>query len=220
MIGAGARVGEVFAHSLDVAPEEGAGSGVVLTVDDLRGARRRKAPQRRVIIVCAQRRTTPGSSVTRSVERLMLRRFRLSRDPVGRSREIVQNDAEHACSGGGEGTTGSMPKRELERIDTPLRVIACGRLRRGGMPRGRGGQDRVDAVAGATSATHRTQTFSWDRTDHLGQLGADGTCRAYFEVTEANAAGPHHETLEKGPTAVTLPASGASFEGLELVFQP
>jgi hypothetical protein len=82
-------------------------------------------------------------------------------------------------------------------------------------------QDRVDAVTGATSAAHRTHGVSWDCTDHQGQPVPDGSYRVYFEVTEANAAGPNHfETFEKGSTAVTLQASVASFEGIELVFQP
>lgn len=82
-------------------------------------------------------------------------------------------------------------------------------------------QDRVDAVTGATSATHRTHVVSWDCTDHEGQLVPDGSYRVYFEVTEANAAGPNHfETFEKGSAAATLQASAASFEGIELTFQP
>lgn len=82
-------------------------------------------------------------------------------------------------------------------------------------------QDRVDAVTGATSATHRTHLVAWDCTDHHGQLVPDGTYRVYFEVTEANAAGPSHfETFEKGATAVTLRATQDNFEGIELGFQP
>jgi hypothetical protein len=82
-------------------------------------------------------------------------------------------------------------------------------------------QDRVDAVTGATSATHRTHLVSWDCTDHQGQLVPDGTYRVHFEVTEANAAGPNHfETFEKGATAVALQANAANFQGIELAFQP
>jgi hypothetical protein len=82
-------------------------------------------------------------------------------------------------------------------------------------------QDRVDAVTGATSATHRTHLVSWDCTDHQGQLVPDGTYRVYFEVTEANAAGPNHfETFEKGSTAVALQANATNFQGIELAFQP
>jgi hypothetical protein len=82
-------------------------------------------------------------------------------------------------------------------------------------------QDRVDAVTGATSATHRTHVVSWDCTDHRGQVVPDGSYRVYFEVTEANAAGPNHfEAFEKGSTAVTSRASATSFEGIELAFQP
>jgi hypothetical protein len=82
-------------------------------------------------------------------------------------------------------------------------------------------QDRVDAVTGATSATHRTHVVSWDCTDHQGQLVPDGSYRVYFEVTEANAAGPNHfETFEKGAAAVTLQASATNFAGIELAFQP
>jgi hypothetical protein len=82
-------------------------------------------------------------------------------------------------------------------------------------------QDRVDAVTGATSATHRTHVVSWDCTDHQGQLVPDGSYRVYFEVTEANAAGPNHfETFDKGAAAVTLQASATNFQGIELAFQP
>jgi hypothetical protein len=82
-------------------------------------------------------------------------------------------------------------------------------------------QDRVDAVTGATTATHRTHLVSWDCTDHQGQLVPDGTYRVYFEVTEANAAGPNHfETFDKGSTAVTLQANATNFQGIELTFQP
>lgn len=84
-----------------------------------------------------------------------------------------------------------------------------------------GSGGRVDAVTGATSAAHRTHVVSWDCTDHQGQRVPDGSYRVYFEVTEANAAGPNHfETFEKGSTAVTLQASVTNFEGIELVFQP
>jgi hypothetical protein len=82
-------------------------------------------------------------------------------------------------------------------------------------------QDRVDAVTGATSATHRTHLVSWDCTDHQGQLVPDGTYRVYFEVTEANAAGPNHfETFEKSSTTVALRANTTNFQGIELAFQP
>lgn len=81
--------------------------------------------------------------------------------------------------------------------------------------------DRVDAVTGATVATHRAHLVSWDCTDYLGRLAPDGSYRVYFEVTEANAAGPNHfETFEKGPTPVALQASAPSFEGIVLSFQP
>lgn len=82
-------------------------------------------------------------------------------------------------------------------------------------------QDRVDAVTGATVTTHRTHVVSWDCTNHQGELVPDGNYRVYFEMTEANGAGPNHfETFAKGPTPVTLQASASSFEGIALDFQP
>jgi hypothetical protein len=81
--------------------------------------------------------------------------------------------------------------------------------------------DRVDAVTGATQATHRAHLVSWDCTNHLGEPVPDGSYRVYFEVTEANAAGPNHfETFEKGPTAATLQASAPSFADIALSFTP
>jgi len=72
-----------------------------------------------------------------------------------------------------------------------------------------------------SAATHRTHLVSWDCTDHQGQVVPDGSYRVYFEVTEANAAGPNHfETFEKGSAAATLQANVTNFEGIELVFQP
>ena len=82
-------------------------------------------------------------------------------------------------------------------------------------------QDRVDAVTGATAPSHRTHAVSWDCTNYAGELVPDGSYRVYFEVTEANAAGPNHfETFEKGAEPVSLQASVTNFEGIALSFQP
>ncbi|HTV25550.1 MAG TPA: DUF2271 domain-containing protein [Polyangiaceae bacterium] len=85
-----------------------------------------------------------------------------------------------------------------------------------GVPR-----DRVDAVTGATQPAHSTHRVAWDCTDHRGQLVPDGPYRVYFEMTEANAAGPNHfEAFEKGSTPVTREASAQNFADIVLSFQP
>ncbi|MDY0102744.1 MAG: DUF2271 domain-containing protein [Lentimicrobium sp.] len=89
------------------------------------------------------------------------------------------------------------------------------------------GNNVVNAVTGATLASHQQHTINWDCRNQDGILVADGDYEIFVEFTERNsanggAAGPSTSILfSKGSQSITLaPADESNFKDIQLSYTP
>jgi hypothetical protein len=84
------------------------------------------------------------------------------------------------------------------------------------------GQNRVDAISGATEPNHRSYLVTWDCRNLDGTFVPDGTYVIHVEQTEINGQGPYLEVpFERGPALVDLtPADQQGFRGIHLTYSP
>jgi hypothetical protein len=79
----------------------------------------------------------------------------------------------------------------------------------------------VDAVTGATVASHGTRMATWNFTDVSKKLVPDGDYQLVVELTDADKAGVTTSIpFTKGPSAIKLtPPDQANFSGMSLVLE-
>ena len=82
--------------------------------------------------------------------------------------------------------------------------------------------NKVDAVTGATQASHGVRTCSWNGTNVSGVVVADGTYTLKMELTDKNSTGNVGTfTFVKGPTSQTqTPAAVPSFSAITIKWTP
>ena len=82
--------------------------------------------------------------------------------------------------------------------------------------------NKVDAITGATQSTHGVRTCSWNGTNVLGVVVADGTYTLKMELTDKNGTGNLGTfTFVKGTTTQTqTPASVPSFSAITIKWTP
>lgn len=86
----------------------------------------------------------------------------------------------------------------------------------------RSSENTVDAITGATLASHQSHTITWDGTDANGNVVPDGDYKVRVEFTDAHAQGPLYSlTFAKGIEEVTLsPANSGKFKNTSLSWKP
>ena len=82
--------------------------------------------------------------------------------------------------------------------------------------------NKVDALTGATQSTHGVRTCTWNGTNVLGVVVADGTYTVKMELTDKNSTGNVGTfTFVKGTSSQTqTPAAVPSFSALTLKWTP
>jgi len=80
----------------------------------------------------------------------------------------------------------------------------------------------VDAITGATKSSHSTRICSWDGSDILGNLVADGTYKVWMELTDKNSTGNFTSfAFKKGQNAdVQSPDDAPSFSSISITWRP